>query len=209
MTASEIATWERDMAALAADPRTAGSANRPKHLVDLVLADAEPDSSSGEMTGVVSSDPRNFPPMPARFDDAAAVRRYVLAGNATFTICSKATGTRFTYRVRASEKRDAFFVSVLTGPSNEEDFEFLGTLFPRSARDAWHFVHGKKSRIGTDAPSAKALAWFVENLLRRGAVSLTMEFWHEGRCGRCARKLTVPESIQSGLGPECAGKVEA
>jgi hypothetical protein len=28
--------------------------------------------------------------------------------------------------------------------------------------------------------------------------------WHEGRCGRCGRKLTVPESIESGFGPECA-----
>jgi hypothetical protein len=30
-----------------------------------------------------------------------------------------------------------------------------------------------------------------------------LEIWHEGRCGRCGRKLTVPESIHNGYGPEC------
>lgn len=30
------------------------------------------------------------------------------------------------------------------------------------------------------------------------------EVWHEGRCGRCGRKLTVPESIETGIGPDCA-----
>jgi hypothetical protein len=27
--------------------------------------------------------------------------------------------------------------------------------------------------------------------------------WHEGSCARCGKKLTVPESIESGFGPEC------
>lgn len=26
----------------------------------------------------------------------------------------------------------------------------------------------------------------------------------EGKCGRCARRLTTPESVQLGFGPECA-----
>ena len=34
----------------------------------------------------------------------------------------------------------------------------------------------------------------------------TVQVWHEGRCGKCGRKLTVPESLTSGLGPECAGR---
>lgn len=32
---------------------------------------------------------------------------------------------------------------------------------------------------------------------------LCVEIWHEGKCGRCGRQLTVPESIESGFGPEC------
>lgn len=39
MTAAELAPYEREMATLAADPRTAGSANRPAWLVRRVLSE--------------------------------------------------------------------------------------------------------------------------------------------------------------------------
>ena len=29
---------------------------------------------------------------------------------------------------------------------------------------------------------------------------------HEGKCGKCGRPLTVPESVKTGLGPICSGK---
>jgi hypothetical protein len=35
----------------------------------------------------------------------------------------------------------------------------------------------------------------------------SLEIWHEGSCLRCGRKLTVPESIESGYGPECIKSV--
>lgn len=38
---AELAEHKRRMAALEADPRTAGGANRPKYLVDRVIADAK------------------------------------------------------------------------------------------------------------------------------------------------------------------------
>jgi hypothetical protein len=39
--------------------------------------------------------------------------------------------------------------------------------------------------------------------IAKGALPSGWEFRHEGRCGRCGRTLTVPESIDSGFGPEC------
>jgi hypothetical protein len=52
----------------------------------------------------------------------------------------------------------------------------------------------------------RAFDWMWTHLLR-DAIPGMLEIWHEGRCGRCSRKLTVPESLKSGFGPECAGKV--
>lgn len=127
-------------------------------------------------------------------------RRFILAGNATFTIVSAKTGTRFTYKVRAKEVeggRTLHFVSVLTGADNENDFTFLGTVF-----DGTTFRHSPKSRIGQDAPSAKAFAWAFGRILT-DALGEAASVHHEGRCGRCGRKLTVPRSIELGLGPEC------
>jgi hypothetical protein len=139
----------------------------------------------------------------ARLITALAARDFALGGNATLTLVSEKTGSRFTFKVRACEDNDSlFFVSLLNGADNESDFAYLGTI--REGR----FSHGKKSSIGPDAPSAKAFAWAWPQLAA-GSMPAALAVYHEGRCGRCNRKLTVPESIVSGFGPECAGKLGA
>jgi len=121
-------------------------------------------------------------------------RAFIFAGKARFTITSKATGTRFTYMVR---KRDnVWFVSVLTGP---EHYTYLGLVNAEG-----HFCPDRKERIGKDAPSRVAFNWFFPRIDRPLP---NMEFHHEGHCGRCGRALTVPSSIESGIGPECAKRI--
>jgi hypothetical protein len=135
--------------------------------------------------------------------DAAHALRFLLAGNAHATFVSQKTETRFTYRVVLADPRPGdtrappHFVSVLTGPDH---YEFLGTIFGSKI-----FSHGVKSRISQDAPSAQAFAW-VWQRLTAGRVPETCDVYHEGRCGRCARRLTTLESIERGLGPECASR---
>jgi len=134
-----------------------------------------------------------------------AAYQFALAGKATFTIVSKATGTRFTYQVTESDQgRDLFFVSLLTGPDNTASYAYLGTLRHEYAPGtSWTWKHGVKSKISAEAPSARAFKWLWANL-KHGKLPDTVEFWHAGRCCRCNRKLTVPASIESGIGPECA-----
>jgi hypothetical protein len=131
---------------------------------------------------------------------------FVTAGNATFTLVSRKSGTRFTYKARASRDENrppVIFISVLTGSNNETDYTYVGQVRPGSFDRGYQ--HGRTSRIGEDAPSVRAFAWFFAQLVGSGAGLDQIEAWHEGRCGRCARMLTVPESVFTGLGPECAG----
>lgn len=136
----------------------------------------------------------------------ADAHAFVLAGNATITLVSGRTEARFTYKVTQCEDKPAlYFVALLSGVDNEGDFQYLGTV----RRDAVppRYAHGKKSRISPEAPSARAFVWFAGNLFDRGVIKEPIQLWHEGRCCRCGRKLTVPESIERGVGPECAGKM--
>lgn len=134
--------------------------------------------------------------------DADTALRFITAGNATFTIRSRKTGTRFTYKVRATEDKAMLFVSLLSGPDNETAYQYFGNIRTRN-RSYWH---GKKAKISEAAPAAKAFAWTWHALVT-GKKPDSLEIWHEGRCGRCGRKLTVPESIATGFGPECAGRL--
>lgn len=147
---------------------------------------------------------------PAPFETHQALK-FLLAGNATFTAQSDKTGTRFTYKVKRADPRDGqqepprlWFVSLLSGPDNENDFQYLGMIRPpRENQDGpLAFEHGIKSRIACTAPSFIAANWVISHLLRNRPTP-SCSVYHEGRCGRCGRKLTVPESIVSGFGPEC------
>lgn len=126
---------------------------------------------------------------------------FVLGGNATFTIQSNVTGNRFTYKARADKNSpNRVYVSVLTGADNESSYSYLGTIFQHNEAHAVYH-HGKKSRISSDANSARAFDWFW-----RHAKELpdSVKFLKSGKCCRCGRTLTTPESISVGYGPECA-----
>ncbi len=129
-------------------------------------------------------------------------KTFALAGNATFTARSKKTGAHLTFKIQKGKKEGApHFVNVMTGTCNENDFETLGTIF-----DGRTYVHNRnRSRISPDAPSAKAFAYVWAHIERESVPGV--EIMHAGACCRCGRKLTNPESIESGIGPECAGKL--
>ena len=126
-------------------------------------------------------------------------KQFCFAGKSTFTLKNENSGNRFTFKVTRPNDNTPWFVSVLTGSDNESSFSFIGTVFGDQ-----QFYHGKKSKISKEAGSVKTFEWFAK-MLFHGVLPPFIKVYHEGKCGRCGRKLTVPESIISGLGPKCAG----
>ena len=149
---------------------------------------------------------KTSPMTSAPIKDPAHALRFLLAGNAHATFVSLKTETRFTYKVVMADPRSGdtrappHFVSVLTGPDR---YEYLGTIFGSKI-----YMHGKRSRVSETAPSELAFAW-VWQRLTAGRVPENIEVYHEGRCGRCNRRLTTPESVTLGIGPECEKKMGA
>lgn len=140
------------------------------------------------------------------------VRSFLLAGNATLTIVGKEQ--RFTYNVKKADDdkkepgRTVYFVALLSGADNNNDYRYMGIIeLDARAFEPFTFRRTAKSKIGASAPSHVAFAWLFDKL-KRGYLPESVEVWHEGRCGRCNRKLTVPESIEAGIGPECASRME-
>ena len=48
--------------------------------------------------------------------------QFIKAGKAVFTVENKDTGNRFTYKAKKCEDKDIWFVSVLTGPDNYDNY---------------------------------------------------------------------------------------
>lgn len=135
---------------------------------------------------------------PHHMIDLAHVKHFVFAGNATFTLLSKKTGTRFTYKCAIGrDDKNASFIRLRTG---SDHWTFVGVIQERT-----RYVHAtRKSRIIQSAESIVALKWFIYQISNDRLPNDKLEVWHEGRCGKCGRELTVPSSIAAGIGPICA-----
>lgn len=133
--------------------------------------------------------------------------------NGTYTIQNKQSGDHRTLRIRTiipddEQHPDAFVnkhawkrtIELLTGPDNEHSFTMIGWLTDRGAVPIRKFE--------SDIRRCSLM-----NLLYDLALGVTggyhdmYEMMHEGRRMICNRKLTTPESVKSGIGPICAGRV--
>lgn len=140
---------------------------------------------------------------------ADACKRFVLAGKAIFTL--QGASSRYTFRVNRADPKpgsqytqQAYFVSLLTGPDNLSDYTYLGLL---------HWSTGevritRSSKYRVDSAPVLAINWAFRHIWAGRTLPAPAVFYHVGRCARCGRALTVPSSIETGFGPECAGKME-
>jgi hypothetical protein len=140
------------------------------------------------------------PPDEACLHPAAALR-FLTGGNATFTLLNLQTKQRCTLRVSGRRSNHtvgtkSLLIEEQTGQDNVRDFTCIGTFMPD-----WLLTLFKRTGRGT-----ATIAWLHRKLWSPGFVAFppTVRFMHAGRCCRCGRVLTVPESIASGIGPECA-----
>jgi hypothetical protein len=148
-------------------------------------------------------------------------KQFIFAGAAVFTLSQ--ADRHYTYRVRRkdpseTEKRQyhsykhgrppetIWLVSIGIG---YEDSIYAGIM---KSIDATQVTFTKASRFEPAAPSMQMLCIFLEAIKdglynEETCVAGSIRFQHEGRCCMCARPLTNPESIDAGIGPECAGKL--
>lgn len=138
----------------------------------------------------------------APMTDPAQALAFIFAGNARVTLVSKRTKKRYTYRVRVChDKPSVWFAGLLTDSDNDSGYTYIG-----HCNGTGQFVPKRGCAM---QPALQALNWAVVHLRYKNKIPADLEIWHEGRCGKCARTLTVPESIASGFGPECAKQRKA
>jgi hypothetical protein len=126
---------------------------------------------------------------------------FMLAGNATLTLQNAISGDHRTFRVRRSDDGKTWFVSFMSGSDNETGFSYMGIMKKDFGGVSYRLT--AKSNYGDDSTVQKTWRWFLAHL-SRGNIPANLAVYHAGRCCKCGRKLTVPSSIESGIGPECA-----
>ncbi len=147
----------------------------------------------------------------------AISKEFVLAGKSIFTLeipdsfrndhCTK---PHYTFRVQkkaANEQYpETYFVQILSGTDNTYNYSYLGIL----NKETGEVFTTTKSKFDKESWVVKLLNRSLARVWDGDSEVLEQfgfKLHHEGRCGRCGRVLTVPESCATGIGPECRGKL--
>lgn len=132
--------------------------------------------------------------------DRQYIYQFLTSGKAYFTVLNTLTSKSFSYRLIKARGKELYWLSVLSSPNI---YTFAGTIIPTNDGFKYHQGKGKYS---FNVPSVKSVIWVLAKA-RKGGLPSSVEVLHIGRCGRCGRPLTDPESIKTGLGPICREKV--
>ena len=128
-----------------------------------------------------------------KITDSKQALKFIFAGKSVVTFVNTKTENRFTFKVKQAKDSNLFFVSVLTNP---DQYTYIGTCIEGN------YKHGKKSNIKSDSQSVKVFEYMIARLMNNTLPDF-LEVWHEGFCGKCGKRLTVPSSIITGIGPDC------
>ena len=129
---------------------------------------------------------------------------FFLGGKSTFTVQNTANGEHRTYKIRKSRPNPrypnpAWFLSQMTGSDNESHYSSIGRINP----DTGAVTLTRISRFEEGSPVLKAARWVCSKIFLNQPIPDCIEVRHAGKCGRCGRTLTTPESLDRGIGPEC------
>lgn len=132
-------------------------------------------------------------------------KEFVLAGDAIFTV-EEPDSKHHTWRIEHVEADDrwpeSWFAKLLTGPNNTRDYTYVGKLDPFTGQVATT----AKSHRFDDSRALRLLNRVLARIWCDDHAAYEQHGFkvhHEGRCGRCGRTLTTPESCERGIGPEC------
>lgn len=123
-------------------------------------------------------------------------KNFIVAGHAIFTVSS--TTEHYTYKIESPDKKK-YYIRILTGKDNTKDYTYLGMMCPKTLK----CFPTRASKYKLESKAFEVLNWAMKHIFHNREVPEGYKIQHEGKCGKCGRRLTDPVSIETGLGPVC------
>lgn len=139
---------------------------------------------------------RNAAPAPVAASTTPTNTQVVADG--TYTIVGPKGGHR-TLRLQTMEDSTKQWLSYLSGSDNEGDYKSVGVVDGNA-------VNLFRKYIGQYQDILAAARFLVRNVDKLDEYGRQYAI-RSGKCYRCNRTLTTPESVARGLGPHCATQV--
>ncbi len=132
---------------------------------------------------------------------------YITAGTAIFTLESKKLKTHYTYHVKKDKSKEQFRVYCLFGQDNtasgqlKKNWRFIGYF----VKDIWTLEMPQFKKMDINLPVSIAMFKSLLSILTDNLKSWPSgcKFYKSEFCCVCGRRLTTPESVKAGIGPQC------
>lgn len=130
--------------------------------------------------------------------------KFMLAGKSEFILHSTKTNGDFKFKL---DKKDSkynagefvYFVFLKMGRTDQ----YAGVMRFNPNSSEFEFKEKDGGPVKANSIEIRSLMFVINKLYREEAVQY-LEVYHVGKCGKCGKKLTTPESILTGLGPSCS-----
>lgn len=190
------------------EDRKANTRNEFSFLTDMVMSRLKYKGNLtwGQVKGILNClradlERETREPQTPRAESAKSVESRVPNGYYTLVLEDK---THVTLRLRSAIVREgsdlklpdgAQVASYLMGPMNESDYQRFAWILGDQVK-VW-------KRFREDSRISDAIHALISGDFESYGMAYALE---SGNCWRCGRLLTVPESIERGIGPDCASK---
>ena len=125
------------------------------------------------------------------------LEKFLFAGDCWFTLQSKRTNRYFTYNIYKKGTSSIWFLKV----RDIKNTIYSGYI--RKTGNGYKYFHGIDVPIGKGDIRIVAFMWFLEHMNDKDILS-KISIRHIGKCCKCGKALTDPQSINLGAGPYCA-----
>lgn len=127
----------------------------------------------------------------------------LFAGRTTFTV-SNNKNKHYTFRIDKIKHYSRYIVKILTGPDNTSSYTYLGMLWDESETPV---ALTQASKLNKESIPYRVFVFAQKVLSNHKKLPEGYSILPSGRCFRCNRKLTTPESIKANYGPECIKRI--
>ena len=129
---------------------------------------------------------------------------FMLAGKAEFVLHSTKTNEDFKFLITRRESNSnkeeyVYFVNIVLA----REKIYAGHIRFDTNTEEFIFTQGNKGQSSPKDRNVRTLMYVLNKLIRYESID-TLRVYHVGKCGRCSKRLTTPESILTGLGPTCS-----
>lgn len=138
--------------------------------------------------------------------DSASFRTFLFQGKAFFTMHNIEKDTHITFKVQTLKRKrgqpeDTRYFDVYVKALNDKyaGNRYIGRI-DRKSKSFKPYGYVERDHVGI-----QTIEWIIRNWahLEEWEKEEKLAIYHLGSCCKCGLPLTVPESIQNGIGPQC------